>query len=232
MGTEALYRLMMWSSPSFPVGAFSYSHGIEYAVEAGLVFDRRTLRDWTKSIIRDGTGRVDAVLFCAAYRCVLGDRGGDCDDYLGIVELASAMNGTSELAHETRSQGRAFLDAARTAWPSETLAGWVRQTECRGLTPTLPIAVATVSAVQAVPLESCLTAYLHAFAANLISAGVRLIPLGQTDALSALAGIERAVTVAVREGMSCPLRDIGAATPMVDWTSMRHETQYTRLFRS
>jgi urease accessory protein len=83
-----------------------------------------------------------------------------------------------------------------------------------------------------VPLEPALAAFLQAFAANLVSAGVRLVPLGQSDGQLVVAALEAAVAAAARQALATPLDEVGTAAPIVDWCSMRHETQYTRLFRS
>lgn len=232
MNDTALYRLMTWLSPSFPVGAYGYSHGLEYAVEAGLVHDSASLREWVKGIVTDGTGRVDAIMFCAAFRAVDEAQGCVTTRLTEIVEMAAAMRGTSELASESLEQGRAFLTTVRAAWPSLHLDGWAAELEREQRTPAYPVAVAVVCALRDITLEAALTAYLHAFVANLVSAGTRLIPLGQIDAQNVVFALEEPVIGAVQVALKCPAGDIGSATPMVDWTCMRHETQRTRLFRS
>ena len=96
----------------------------------------------------------------------------------------------------------------------------------------LPVAVAVACAGHRVPIAAALHAYLHAFAANLISAGVRLIPLGQTDGQRVLAALEPTIGKTLEVALFCSLDDIGSAAFRADLASMRHETQYTRLFRS
>jgi urease accessory protein len=225
MESSKLLKLMAWMSPSFPVGAFSYSHGIEYAVDAGLVRDKTTLQDWLESIVRHGTGRVDAILFAAAYRS-------SGDDLRSVVELATAMRGTSELAKESAAQGQAFLNTVRRVWPCPALDELADDLVRNHLTVVHSAAVAVVCSMHGVPLEQALTAYLHSFTSNLVSAGLRLIPLGQTEGQMIIAGLEGAITAIVNEAMACSLEDMGSSTPMVDMTSMLHENQYTRLFRS
>lgn len=210
---------MSWLSPAFPVGAYSYSHGLEYAIEMGLVSDRATLEDWIAGILRHGTGRVDAMLFKAAYECAYGDLN-------TVAELAFAMRGTSELAQESHSQGRAFLRAVDAAWgtglpesESTTAVSYV-------------VSVATTCKTHCIPLDMAMIAYLQAFASNLVSAGVRLIPIGQTDGQITIANLEGVISEVVEAAMQSSLDDLGSSTPMVDWASMKHENQYTRLFRS
>jgi urease accessory protein len=220
--TDALYRLLAWTSPSYPTGAYSYSHGIEHAVEAGLVRGRDSLVQWIAHILRHGSGWIDAVLFARAF---------DADDGTldELADLAAAWRGTSETALESAQQGAAFLGVTRTAWPNPRLDAFaVRRSEAP---VALPIAYALATAGHALR-DAALTAFLHGVAANLVSAGVRLIPLGQSDGQRAIAALAPTVAEVAGRAAGCPLDQLGSAAPVVDWTSMRHETQYTRLFRS
>ncbi|WIM12125.1 MAG: Urease accessory protein UreF [Enhydrobacter sp.] len=224
---DALYRLLAWLSPAYPIGAFSYSHGIETAMEEGFVTDRASLIAWLESILRGGTGRVDGALFAAAWRAA--DAKG-WPTFDAVAERAAAWRGTSEMALESRQQGSAFLAITRTAWPHPDLDAVHART---GGEIALPVAVALAAAVHGIALEMALGGYLHAFAANLISAAVRVVPLGQSDGQLALATLESAVRRAAGAALAvADLDDVGTETPLLDWCSMRHETQYTRLFRS
>jgi urease accessory protein len=216
----ALYRLMTWLSPAYPVGAYSYSHGIEYAVATGLVRDRNTLVDWIEQAVRHGAGLGDAALLAAAWR-------GDNLDQVAM--LAQSWRGSAEMALEASAQGAAFLATTRAAWPHAALDALALR---RRGEVALPVAVGVAAAAHGVALDAALTAYLHAFASNLVSAGVRLTPLGQTDGQRAIAALEPAVADTARTARDTPLDEIGTAALMIDWCSMRHETQYTRLFRS
>ena len=225
----ALYRLLGWLSPAFPVGAYSYSHGIEYAVEAGLVQDAVALSEWVAGIVENGAGGIDAVLFCAAWRAAR-----ESDDALldHVCELADAWRPTAETALESSAQGVAFVKALRAAWPEERLERWLERLREIDRPPAYAVAVAVATAFAGIALRSALTAYLHAMAANLVSAAVRLIPLGQSDGQRALAELEAVVHRSVEAAIEKPLEDMGGSAVIVDWTSMRHETQFTRLFRS
>ncbi|MBS0220664.1 MAG: urease accessory protein UreF [Proteobacteria bacterium] len=224
---DVLYRLLAWLSPAYPIGAFSYSHGIETAVEEGFVRDRGSLVTWLESVLRDGTGRVDGALFAMAWRAA---DAGDWPVFDAIAERAAAWRGTSEMALESRQQGGSFLAITRTAWRHPDLDA---VHERLGGEIALPVAVALAAAVHGIALETALGGYLHAFTANLISAAVRVVPLGQSDGQLALASLEEAVRRAAEAAVAVPdLDEVGTATPLLDWCSMRHETQYTRLFRS
>lgn len=226
MDSAALYRLMTWLSPSYPVGAFSYSHGLEYAVEAGLLCDAGALRDWVETILRHGAGRSDGLLFSAAYRAL---EGGDDAQLAEVAELGAAFLPSAEIGLETCAQGRAFLAATEQAWPTPAFD---RLSRVWAGPVAYPVAVAVACAGHGVPLEQALAAYLHGLGANLVSAGVRLVPLGQSAGQQVLAGLEVAVAELAETLPLLSLNDIGAATLMVDYCSMAHETQYTRLFRS
>ena len=223
----ALFRLLAWLSPSYPVGAYTYSHGLEWAVEAGLVRNRAGLEGWLHTVLRHGGGWQDAVLLAHAHRAVT-DR--DAAAWCELRELAQAWTPTAELALESRSQGEAFAGASLASWPDAD--GRLSGLFVDGPGLTYPLAVGAVAAAHHVALSLVLPAYLQAFAANLISAAVRAVPLGQTDGQKALAAIEPVVAEVAVKAADCPLEDLGTATLMVDYCSMRHETQYTRLFRS
>ena len=216
----ALYRLLSWLSPGYPVGAFSYSHGLEYAVETGDVADADDLAGWIAAVLLDGSGRIDGALFRESYAAALGRNWKRLNE---TAEMSHAFQATAELALESRAQGEAFLKCTRSVWPTETLDRLDDKA-------TYPVAVAAACAGHGIPVETGIHAWFHAFAANLVSAGVRLIPLGQTNGQRALAAL--AGTVAQAAARIVPMTDLGTAAPLLDLASMRHETQYTRLFRS
>jgi urease accessory protein len=221
-----LYRLMSWLSPSYPVGAFSYSSGLEWAVEAGDITDAATLCNWMQTMFEHGGIACDAVFFVHAYS---GAAEGDDSALRGVAELAAAFTPSRERHLETTAQGRAFVDTTQAAWPCTALEHLLAI--CDGPI-AYPVAVAVAAAGHGIALQPALSAYLHAVAANLVSAGMRLIPLGQTDGQHVLAGLEPIVSAAVKQALVTDLDDIGGATFRADLASMHHETQYTRLFRS
>ncbi|MFO1039675.1 MAG: urease accessory protein UreF [Geminicoccaceae bacterium] len=219
--------LLAWMSPSFPIGAFSYSHGLEYAVEAGLVASGRDLTEWTGAVLKYGAGRNDGILLSEAWRAARADEADRLDH---VTELAAAAAPTRELALETLAQGRAFADTVIAAWGDCPLLRGLRQSVHEG--PAYPVAVGAAAAECRIDLSLALHGYLHAFAANIISAGLRAIPLGQTDGQRALSSLQPVVDAVAGEVLEAELDDLGGATWMVEWCSMRHESQYTRLFRS
>ena len=229
LGAPALYRLMAWLSPGFPVGGYSYSHGIEYAVEAGLVTDGPTLEAWIAEILCRGAGLIDAGLLAAAWRAAQGE---DRRALLAVAERAQAWRSTAETALESEAQGAAFLAAVAAGWPDPGRDAAVAALREAGIAPAYAVAVGLAGAFAKVPADALARAYLQAFAASLVSAGVRLIPLGQSEGVRILAALELAVEQAAALARGTDLEDLGTSAWMTEWASMRHERQYTRLFRS
>jgi urease accessory protein len=241
MTDPALYKLLTWSSPGYPTGAFSYSHGLEWAVETGDVKNLQGLLDYITAVISRGGGWVDAVLFAHAWRATPPRSPSppaapatptEFAALDTLTQLASAFRGSAETALESRQQGGAFLDVTRKAWPHPVLDAFaVCQAQTR--TPVAHcIAVAVACAAHEIALAPALHSYIHAVAANLVSAGARLIPLGQTQAQIAIAQIALTITDIAERAQATSLDDLGTAAPAIELCSLRHETQYTRLFRS
>lgn len=208
---RAVQILAAWFSPAFPVGAYSYSHGLEWAVEAGDVTDTPGLAAWISDLLRFGAGRTDAILLrhaCAAA------------DPAPIAELAEALAPSAERRLETVAQGTAFARTVAAVWKIP-------------LAPApLPVAVGAAARRLDLPIEITVTLYLQAFAANIVSAGVRLIPLGQTDGQRVTAGLMPLVAEIAAESRGLTLDEVGGCALGADLAAMLHETQYTRLYRT
>jgi urease accessory protein len=226
LSDRALYQLMAWNSPAYPTGAFSYSHGLEWAVEEGSVKNVEQLVDFVEAVLRRGGGWVDAVLFAHTWRAAgIGDQVVD-----EISELGAAFRGTAETALESLQQGSAFLQITRQAWPHPAIDGFARRHAGRGVAHS--VVVGLTCAVHGIALQPALSAYLQAVAANLVSAGVRLIPLGQTHGQLAVARLLPVIESVAEHAVRVDLEDLGTAAPGLERCSALHETQYTRLFRS
>jgi urease accessory protein len=254
----ALFRLLTWSSPGYPTGAFSYSHGLEWAVESASVTNLDELIDYITAVISRGGGWADAVLFAHAWHATarpsrasaypsegtaqplsaIRDSGGTTQtpgaapQLHELAQLAAAFRGSAETALESCQQGAAFLDVTRKAWPHPTLEAFAQHCAASETAIAHCIAVAVACAAHDVPLSPALHAYIHAVAANLVSAGARLIPLGQTQAQIAIARLATTITEIAQRASTTSLDDLGTCAPAVELCSIRHETQYTRLFRS
>lgn len=211
MTTEAAVLLAQWLSPAFPVGAFSYSHGLERAVEDGLVDGPETLERWLGDVLEFGAGRSDAILITAAFN---GADGHELD------ALSRALAPSKERLMETDLQGAAFGDTVRAVWGG--MAGRL----------TYPVALGQAAVAHDLPLSLTLRMYLHGFVSNLVSAGIRLIPIGQTDGQRVLTALSPLCARIAAEAAECTPSDIASSAFMADVASMKHETQYSRLFRS
>jgi len=226
---RSLIRLQNWLSPAFPTGAYSYSHGLEWAIESNHIHHRPSLVDWLDADLRFGSARNDAIVFVEAWRCTAE---GHHTRLLQIAELAAASRATSEFALESSQQGASCLATLCDVWPDPAIDALSEGLRQKSIQPVLPIVIAVRSATEGVPAGTALRSFLSALISNVVTGGVRLIPLGQTDGQRALAALEDAVLEASDRALTAGIDDLGSAALMVDFASMLHETQYTRLFRS
>jgi urease accessory protein len=220
--TRAALRLHSWLSSSFPVGAYSYSHGVEAAIEAGLVTDAEMLRGWIEGLVRFGSGASDAILLSEAWRHA---SAADVEALGALSEFATALIPTAELRLEALSQGTAFVKTVSAAW------GDIKQIALPPA-PPLPVAYGAVTAAAGIPLELAGPLYVQAFVHNTVSAAVRAVPLGQTDGQRVIAALEACVDEVWRASEECGIDDIGTSALMAEWSSMQHEAMDGRLFRS
>lgn len=226
---RALNRLLVWFSPAFPIGSFSFSHGLEWAVEAGDVHDRSSLAAWITALVEDGSGWTDAVLIASVHRLAARGVSARVLSRLDkLAELALALQPSSERRLESTMQGRAFLQAVETGWSSPL--GRALLDADREI--PLPLAVGAATGGQQLPLEETLIAYLTGFSSNLVSAAIRLAPIGQSDGLAVMRELEASIARAGQRAIARQAGRLGAGTFRSDVASMRHETQMTRLFRS
>ncbi len=219
MSQFALLRLMTLMSPSFPVGAFAYSSGLEQAVSDGLVMNDATLNNWLRAIVAYGAIWNDCVLVAETYR-----RFGVGEPILEIAILAEALAGSKERWHEQSNLGGAFIDAVRASGLELPLS--------IGEKVAYPVAIGAVSAAQGLDCESALIAFVHAFVSNQIQCAIRLGVLGQNGGVALLSRFESLILETAHRANVSTLDDLGASTLMADISSMRHETLYSRIFRS
>ena len=220
-GTNGLVMLLTWLSPAFPTGGFAYSHGLEWAVEAGDVGDEAGLLVWLGDVLRHGAGHSDGVLLRHAYRAA------DLPALMEVAELAAAAQPCRERQAEAVGQGDAFAIAAEV-WGAPLLTALRGQ----GVAIAYPVAVGALARAHGVAEDAAGLGFLQAFAANLVSAAVRLVPLGQTAGLRVLAALVPVIRDVADAAGAATLDDLGGACFRSDIAAMRHETQYTRLFRT
>lgn len=227
VSAPALYRMLAWLSPGFPVGSFSYSQGLEAAAESGAVRDRASLESWISAVLEAGSGRIDADILLEAHRAAVAD---DIDALARANRRGLAFRATAEMALETAAQGAAFLGTCRAAWPDLFLDRWAATLS--GDAACYAAVVGAAMARVGIPPDYALAGYLQAMATNLVSAGLRLGIVGQSDGQRIVAALEPLIGLAVVAASSRSPDRFGTATFAVELASMAHETQYTRLFRS
>ncbi|MFO1149633.1 MAG: urease accessory protein UreF [Alsobacter sp.] len=226
MAEQAPLPLLVWLSPAFPVGAFAYSHGLEWAVEQGDLHDAASVAGWVDDLLALGSGRNDAVLLAEAHRAAAAV---DRARLAAVAELGVALQPSRERHLEATAQGNAFVSAARASWPAAALD---LLAEAWDGDVVYPVAVGVAAAGHGVALRPTLEAFLLAFVAALVSAAVRLGPIGQTDGQRVTAGLLPRIRDTASFAERSTPDDLGGAAFRSDIASLRHETQYTRLFRS
>ncbi len=228
--TDVLYKLLTWVSPSYPIGAYTYSHGLEYAVETGRVSDLTSLFSWLEALIGNGGAWIDAVMLARAW---VATNRSDEPKLLEIAIWAAAFRATSETSLEAIAQGRAFADVTCSVWDTPVLGALCERHDGA---VTHPVAMGIACAEHKIGLGEALNAYLHGFLANLVSASIRLGVIGQSDGQMAIKMGENVVAETVKRAKEMSdgenFEALGTGTVMADWTSMMHENQYSRLFRS
>ena len=219
-------RLLVWLSPSFPVGGFAYSHGLELAADRGWVRTRDELQAWLLDLIELGSLRNDQILLAAAWRAATA---ADDQALRDISDLALALQPSAERRLEAVTQGNAFLATLRAAWPADATNS-VLDRPAGDI--AYPVAVGAGVAVHAIPLAGTLVAYSLAFVSNLVSAAIRLSIVGQTDGQRVIANLMPTLMRTAEVASAAELDEIGSAAIRSDLASLAHETQYSRLFRS
>ncbi|MDE0589308.1 urease accessory protein UreF [Halocynthiibacter sp. C4] len=206
--TADLLSLTQWLSPAFPLGSFAYSHGLETAVVQGDVRTASELERWINDVLQHGAGRVDAILLCQSFK------GAE------VADLACALAASKERLEESEAQGRAFVETVNAITGSELAAA------------PLPVAVGIALRSLSLGAVEVASLYLHAFASNLVSVGVRFIPLGQTEGQQVLSALHATITDIATAASTAALDDIASAAFGADMAAMQHETQDVRIFKT
>ena len=204
---QASQILQAWFSPAFPLGSYSHSHGLEQAIADGEVTDAGSASAWIAELLAHGAGRNDAIL------CAMAWRGED------VADLAAALSGSAERLLETEAQGQAF-------------ARIVSATHAPVAPAPLPVVVGRAARAANLPLAETLLAFVQSFAATLIAACVRFVPIGQTEGHRVLLGLMPVIARLAAEAQTAGEDDLGGCCMRGDLMAMRHETLSTRIFRT
>ena len=221
--------VLTWLSPSFPVGGYVYSHSIEFAVEDSRITNEKELCVWIESILRFGAGRIDGALLCFTWRAIIES---DYEQLRWAVNKGNVMRSSFEMGLESKAQGNAFIDTIVKSCPMERLTMLLEENPEYREAMSYSNAVGLVCAIANISLRVTLLAYYHSVCSNLVSAGIRLIPLGKVAGQKCMKNLTSVIIKTVDAAISGDFNDLGTANPIIDWASMKHETQYTRLFRS
>ncbi|MGA7324720.1 MAG: urease accessory UreF family protein [Rhodomicrobium sp.] len=220
--------LQTWFSPSFPIGSFAYSQGLESSVHAGLVKNADELQTWICDLFQFGSISNDLIISACAWKATAA-----CDwaQLNAVTEFAAAFQPSAERYFESITQGRCFLEAISAAWPSPNLATAL---DHLGNEPSIAYAPAAglASAAHGLRLIPTLEAFALAFVANQISAGIRLGVLGHSAGQKIIAALLPLIADAAATASIATLDEIGTASFSADLASLEHETLYTRLFRT
>lgn len=211
MGIENAQLLMLlnWMSPAFPIGAYAYSHGLEWAIESGDVSTQSEVEEWIADLISHGSGWNDAVLFNLSFE-------------QNVNELAIAMCPSKERYLETTQLGAAFEIAASVFLQRDIIASEI----------AYPVAVARACKTMGIDPTHALLAFMQGFSNALISVAVRLVPLGQTAGLEIMRNLMPLIVKTAARAAIATEAELGSVTLLSDVASMKHETQYSRVFRT
>ncbi len=209
-----ILTLSQWLSPAYPVGGFAYSHGLEWAIECGSVTDASDTQEWIADVVQHGSGRNDCVFLASAYSAKTRA------DLAAADQTARAFCASSERLLETRLLGEAFCGVTADVWAMEIES------------LTYPVAVGYAAQRQGLPLSLTAQMFLQAFMSNLVACATRLVPLGQTEGQRMIRDLTPICQKVAKTALDAELDDLGSTTFLSDIASMKHETQYSRMFRT
>lgn len=203
--------IQQWMSPAFPIGAFAYSHGMEWAMETGRIHNGKSLFDWLVDLLKYGSAKTDAAFVSQVY---------DTDAYEALNSQLLALCPSLDRVNETTVQGDAFCKVLRDVW----------ETEMPDL--ALPVAIGVAAKLHGLDRHLTVSSYLHAFCSNLVSAAVRLVPLGQTLGQKVLMDLTPVIQTTTDYALTAQTSDLWSNCFLSDVASMRHEIQSPRIFKT
>jgi urease accessory protein len=208
----SLMMLLNWMSPTFPIGAFAYSHGLEQAISDGRMSTAAEVEDWIAELLQHGSGWNDAVLFAQCWSKPTQD----------LNEFALALAGSAERYLETTHLGRNFNIAASVWTGADKTDAAI----------AYPVAAGQACVMMGIDQQQALIAYLQGFCSALVSVAVRLVPLGQTNGLIVMRNLAPLLSATAAKAAAANLDDIGTSCVAAEIAAMQHETLETRIFRT
>ncbi|MEO0944337.1 MAG: urease accessory protein UreF [Pseudomonadota bacterium] len=209
-----ILTLSQWFSPNYPIGAFSYSHGLEWAAASGAVTDAASLKMWIEGVLQYGAGQSDALFLAASYWAA------SAKEISEIDALARAFTASAERLLETTAQGAAFCKATADIWRADLPE------------LTYPVAVGRAARLEDLPLDLTAQMYLHSFVSNIVMAATRLAPVGQTEAQALIHELAPLCAEIAEQTETGDLEALSGTAFLADIQAMQHETQRSRIFRT
>ncbi len=209
-----ILTLTQWLSPAYPVGGFAYSHGLEAAIDEGAVTSSQDTEAWISDVLEHGSGWNDAVFVVAAYNAQ------SKDELTNVDVIARAFCASSERLMETKLLGQAFGTVTGDVWELD-LSQF-----------SYPVSIGQAASLQNLPILLTTKMFLQAFASNLVACATRLVPLGQTDAQRLIRTLTPLCERIALSAQEADLDQLSSTAFLSDIASMKHETQYSRIFRT
>ena len=227
LSAHSLLQLMWLASPALPIGGFSYSEGLEAAIEAGRVHDEASAADWLVHQLHLTQSRSDIAVIAQA---ITAWRASDAVRVQSLNDWVIETRETSELRLQSEQMGQSLVAWLRNQHPGNEVVEQLAQLSNR--TPTYPVAFALAASFTQAPLQDCLLSYAFGWAENMVQAAIKAVPLGQSAGQRILARLAGEIPAAVNAAMLLPDNERVAFSPMLAILSARHEHQYSRIFRS
>jgi urease accessory protein len=224
MDSTALLTLLQLTSPALPVGAYSYSEGLETLVDQGLIKSAADLQTWLTESLATGSIGLEAAVLIRAHRAWIK---GDQQNLIYWNHWLSATRETAELQQQNWQMGRSLLKLLQDLYPQSDWSGWDMTENWN-----MAIVFALAAGLAEIDEHTAVLGYLHSWASNLVSAGVKLIPLGQTAGQKLMLQLAEPINMSADRSLTLPDDQLFSCSWGLAIASMTHETQYSRLFRS
>jgi urease accessory protein len=224
MDATALLTLLQLTSPALPVGAYSYSEGLETLVDRGLIESAQDLQVWLTESLATGSIGIEAAILIRTHRAWMQ---GNQKDVIYWNYWLSATRETAELQQQNWQMGRSLLKLLQDLYPDRDWSGWNMQENWN-----MAIVFAVAAGLAEIDEHTAILGYLHSWASNLVSAGVKLIPLGQTAGQKLMLQLAEPIIISADRSLILPDDRLFSCSWGLAIASMTHETQYSRLFRS